>query len=288
MTTDLIRTKPNTDLSTISAIQDSYTNAVKPFVTWCTETGNGITEESVKAYFVDLNSSDLAANTILVRRAAVKKRCRQLMIDAPIDEQMKLDRVFANLDAYGPARSPKVNDTSIHSDKILSYSELERLTAAATQPIALCIRFLSATGCRISEAMQIKIGHVEKGAERVKIKVVGKYNKSRNIILPTALYDAVRGHFRGEMYLFETKGGKALQATYVSGQIAKLGRKVLDRKISAHTLRHTFSTLMLRRGCMIDALSRYLGHSSVSITLDLYAHNELSDDELFEFISELV
>ena len=285
---ELILTKPNTDLTTIAGIQDSYTNAVKPFIIWCTDTGNGVNEESVKAYFVHLNESDLAANTVLIRRAAVKKRCRQLMMDAPIDEQMKLDRVFANLDAYGPARSPKVADTSVHADKVLSYGELERLTAAASQPIALCIRFLSATGCRISEAMGIKIGHVEKGAERVKIRITGKYNKVRDIIVPTALYDAVRAHFRGELYLFETSGGKALQATYVSSQIAKLGHKVLERKISAHTLRHTFATLMLRRGCMIDALSRYLGHSSVSITLDLYAHNELSDDELFEFISELV
>ena len=38
---------------------------------------------------------------------------------------------------------------------------------------------------------------------------------------------------------------------------------------------------------MIDALSKDLGHSSVSITLDLYCHNELSDDEIFEHIEEL-
>jgi len=39
---------------------------------------------------------------------------------------------------------------------------------------------------------------------------------------------------------------------------------------------------------MIDALSRYLEHSSVSITLDLYCHNELSDDEIYQHIPEIL
>ena len=38
---------------------------------------------------------------------------------------------------------------------------------------------------------------------------------------------------------------------------------------------------------MIDALSRYLGHSSPAITLAMYCHNELSDAELFERIAEV-
>ena len=45
---------------------------------------------------------------------------------------------------------------------------------------------------------------------------------------------------------------------------------------------------MLRRGVMIDALSRYLEHSSVSITLDLYCHNKLSDDEIYQHIAEIL
>ena len=32
----------------------------------------------------------------------------------------------------------------------------------------------------------------------------------------------------------------------------------------------------------LDAVSLYLGHSSTSITLDMYVHTQLSDDELFD------
>ncbi len=42
--------------------------------------------------------------------------------------------------------------------------------------------------------------------------------------------------------------------------------------ISPHDLRHTAGTLMLRRGMPIEVVSKVLGHSKVSITLDVYRH----------------
>lgn len=45
------------------------------------------------------------------------------------------------------------------------------------------------------------------------------------------------------------------------------------RKCGFHTLRHTFSTNCVEVGMDIKALSEILGHSSVSITLDIYVHS---------------
>ena len=42
--------------------------------------------------------------------------------------------------------------------------------------------------------------------------------------------------------------------------------------ISPHDLRHTAGTLMLRRGMPVEVVSKVLGHSKVSITLDVYRH----------------
>jgi len=39
-----------------------------------------------------------------------------------------------------------------------------------------------------------------------------------------------------------------------------------------HDLRHTAATLLLRRGVNPKIVSEMLGHSSVSITLDIYSH----------------
>jgi integrase len=42
--------------------------------------------------------------------------------------------------------------------------------------------------------------------------------------------------------------------------------------ISPHDLRHTAVTLMLHRGMPVEVVSKVLGHSKVSITLDVYRH----------------
>jgi integrase len=43
-----------------------------------------------------------------------------------------------------------------------------------------------------------------------------------------------------------------------------------DRRL--HDLRHTFATLMFRRGLDVVMVSRMLGHASVQITIDIYIH----------------
>jgi integrase len=42
--------------------------------------------------------------------------------------------------------------------------------------------------------------------------------------------------------------------------------------IGLHTLRHTAATLMLTNGVPITTVSRVLGHSSITVTADLYGH----------------
>ena len=48
--------------------------------------------------------------------------------------------------------------------------------------------------------------------------------------------------------------------------------KAAVRAISIHDARHTYASLMLRRGVPIAYVSRQLGHASIQITVDLYGH----------------
>lgn len=48
-------------------------------------------------------------------------------------------------------------------------------------------------------------------------------------------------------------------------------------EITTHEFRHSYATRMIKKGVSIDKVSKYLGHSSVSITLDIYVHNEKRD-----------
>ena len=54
---------------------------------------------------------------------------------------------------------------------------------------------------------------------------------------------------------------------------------MLDKQIGAHT----FTTRKIEKDPgKLDAISRYLGHSRVSITVDLYCHIELTDEDLWD------
>lgn len=59
-------------------------------------------------------------------------------------------------------------------------------------------------------------------------------------------------------------------------------------QIRIHDFRHSFASLMISQGASIVLVSKYLGHSSVSITLDLYSHlykNEL--DNLLDKLNKI-
>ena len=268
--------------------QDAYTAHFKAFIKWLVNAGYGeITMEAVREYFEELNRSEYSAGTVGIRRQAVKKRVRQLFLNADIEQKAKIDRFLDELDT-GPTRVPKHNPENIGKDKYLSTAEIDRLKEGCrSERQRLFIRFLLATGCRVAELTGIRNHDCRVQGELIVIRVVGKGRKERHVKLPIGLYREIQTCFAGTQWLFETGGQKPYLARYITGQIAKLGIDILNRKISAHSLRHTFATQMIRRGVMIDALSRYLGHSSVSITLNLYCHNELSDDEIASYISEI-
>ena len=61
----------------------------------------------------------------------------------------------------------------------------------------------------------------------------------------------------------------------MSYEIIKAGKRILGRRISAHSMRHSFATLAIRDGASIKAVSKYLGHSSTAITMDMYVHESL-------------
>ncbi len=56
----------------------------------------------------------------------------------------------------------------------------------------------------------------------------------------------------------------------------------LRRLLGAHALRHSFAARSDRRTGKTQALSQYLGHSSVAITMSIHVHESPDDGELFD------
>ncbi len=267
-------------LRIIESIEDNYSFHVRHFCQWIRSTGHSIDFEAIRGYFTELNASDYAAATIRVKRQAILKRIRMLFRDRPIEDRVQLEEALKDL-STGATRAPKVNSNAIGSDKIITPLEYERLLQGArSDRQRMFMMFLWVTGCRISEMLGVKIQHCEVQGDRVRVRVLGKGRKERFVWLPMVLYRRIRDCFDGGTWLFETSSGKSYSRSYVSNQIAKLGRFILDRRISAHTFRHSFATRKIKETSKIQAVSEYLGHSSVAITLSLYCHDELSAEDL--------
>jgi integrase/recombinase XerD len=84
---------------------------------------------------------------------------------------------------------------------------------------------------------------------------------------------SVRGHFVGSDWVFVTRQGAKLDGRNVERILERYAAKakLVDVRVSPHTLRHTGATLFIRNGGDPFALQRLLGHSDISTTM-IYVH----------------
>jgi integrase/recombinase XerC len=115
------------------------------------------------------------------------------------------------------------------------------------------------------------------------VKVLGKGSKERLVPVTDAALDALQKYITTRPQ--ETAGKSAplflsSRGTRLSGEALRLlveGAALktnLARKITPHSLRHTFATHLLNNGCDLKSLQEMLGHKSLSAT-QVYTHVSL-------------
>ena len=139
---------------------------------------------------------------------------------------------------------------------------------------------------RISELISIKISDCNPQSDFVYLRILGKGKKIRRIILSKAIYKEIQNVFGGTVYLFESPQGGKYYREPIARQIKKIGT-LIGKKVYPHLFRHCFATEMILAGKSIKAVSSYLGHSSPTITLNTYTHDQLRPEELFPQASML-
>lgn len=85
--------------------------------------------------------------------------------------------------------------------------------------------------------------------------------------------EAAQEAWVGDGHVFTMEDGRPLDPAYIT----RLFRKIRERgeplpKLTPHGLRHSYASLMLAEGTDISIVSKLLGHSSIAITADIYAH----------------
>lgn len=86
-------------------------------------------------------------------------------------------------------------------------------------------------------------------------------------------------------YVFRNSKGKPQHRHIYNRSVKAIGEKIGVSDLSMHSLRHSFATRCIESGMRPKTLQRIMGHSSLSITMDLYVH--VTDDELHKEIEKL-
>ena len=90
-------------------------------------------------------------------------------------------------------------------------------------------------------------------------------------------YDHVYNKSNFDYFIFG--GMKPLAPTTINRYKFKACEKANLRSITLHQFRHSHATLLLHNGIIVNEISRRLGHSNPSITLNIYTHTDLSQEK---------
>jgi integrase len=189
----------------------------------------------------------------------------------------------------------------------LDYAQLEwYLDAARGHWIYPVLVLASATGCRRGELLALTRSdykplvtklEISKSLEQTKAGLrikPPKNGKPRLVPLPPLAIEALEQHlaaqernrelfgkdYRADLDLiFADPQGNYLKPDSVTATACLIARKAGLRGIGLHSLRHSHGSQMLSNGVPLPTVSKRLGHSSVHITAQVYAHSFTADEE---------
>ncbi len=230
-----------------------------------------ITSQRILKYLLSLRERKLSSRSIARNLVAIRVFYKFLVQEGYLKE-----------DPLSNLESPKIESKL---PRVLTTLEVEKLLKEPSLGSDLGMRdkaileLLYATGMRASELISLKISDLH--LEETYLRCLGKASKER--VVPLGL-PAVRISKRyikearpslvkkeGFTYLFSNRFGGRLSRQGLWKIIKKYGKKAGIKKITPHTLRHSFATHLLQRGANLRAIQEMLGHRDISTT-QIYTH----------------
>ena len=167
----------------------------------------------------------------------------------------------------------------------MKYSEFEQMINSCDDS-ALGIRnrclleLLLSTGARIGEIIKIEVDDIN--FSNNEIKVLGKGNKERIVYFNEHTKKALKEYINGSrIELLNGNSSDRLFINHIGGDLTTRGvRDIIDKiilkssvntKVTPHTFRHTFATMLLNEGCDLKSVQELLGHANLSTT-SIYTH----------------
>jgi len=163
---------------------------------------------------------------------------------------------------------------------VLSPEEVARLiNAAGTLFRRTLLMTLYGTGMRRSELAHLKVGDID--SQRMIIRVVaGKGGKDRDLPLSPTLLETLREYWRWrkpKLYMFPTRTRGLPMEEPISDKTVWIAcseaarRAGINKRVTPHTLRHSWATHLLEAGTDLRTIQVLLGHGDLETTAQ-YLH----------------
>ena len=241
----------------------SYTQIIEAFRRHTGARLDRITPAQLRRYHLFLlEERRLAVGTVVTQICALRFFCRYVLKRRDVREDLPYPKQRLRLPV------------------VLSPDEVQRLIAGAKNLYHRTLLLtLYGAGLRRAEACQLRVRDID--SQRMVLRVEqGKGGRDREIPLSPTLLAALRQYYRWmrpKTYLFPgTRHGWRADApitTKVIWEAVRLAaRKAgIDKRVTPHTLRHTYATDLLSHGADLRSVQELLGHKNVSTT-QVYTH----------------
>lgn len=122
------------------------------------------------------------------------------------------------------------------------------------------IAFISITGCRIGEALDLTWNYIYNAPQTYVRFIDTKNGESRNSIINQELYDAIISLSRRSEYIFCSSKGKHLNSQVINHDLKRRSKKLnMKKNVHPHLFRHSLVTELSEKGTPDSDISKIVG-----------------------------
>jgi site-specific recombinase XerD len=138
--------------------------------------------------------------------------------------------------------------------------------------------FLYGTGLRVTELISLERSDIRSDSKQ--FSIVGKGSKLRSVFMSQQARDKLIAYLKlrddDSDYLFISLSNNSYGQRLTRNSIEDIVKRYktlagITKKVTPHTLRHSFATTLIKKGADIRAVQTLLGHASITTT-QIYTH----------------
>jgi len=270
---DYLRHEKNSSSHTLS----SYETDLIQFARYLDERGvklRGIDNILLRGFLADLHERKLKKTTTARKLAAIRSFLQFCLRKNWLEDNPAKTVVTP--------KQEKPMPSFLSEEEMANFLDLPQSNELLDLRDKAILELLYATGIRVSELTGLSLEDVSFDEKLVRVR--GKGKKERLVPFGRKAEESLVSYLRARSSIPGQEREKALFTNYVGGRLTSRSvERVVDkyirltamrRKISPHSLRHSFASHLLSRGADLRVIQELLGHESLATT-QKYTHLNL-------------